>query len=94
MERRRALNPNQIVTIGYLVLLVGIFYFFLLRPQQKRAKEHRELIESLSTGDRVVTIGGIHGTLKSIGDDSVVLEIADGVRVTVSKSAVGRKLES
>lgn len=87
------MNPNQIVTIGYLVLLVAIFYFFLLRPQQKRAKEHRELVDSLNVGDRVVTIGGIHGVLKAIADDTVELEIADRVRVTASKSAIGRKVE-
>ena len=86
------MNPNQLVTIGYLVLLVGIFYFFLLRPQQKRAREHKELVDSLEVGDRVVTVGGIHGTLKSIDEDTVEMQVADGVRLTVSKSAVGRKI--
>jgi len=71
-------------------LLIAIFYFLLIRPQQKQRKEHARMIEGLKKGDQVVTQGGVHGSVYKIKDDTVALEVADGVRLRVSKSAIAR----
>jgi preprotein translocase subunit YajC len=71
-----------------LILIFVIFYFLLLRPQQKKAKEHRNFLDSLKAGDAVITSGGIHGRITSVEDAVVTLEIADKVRVRVSKSHI------
>lgn len=76
----------------FLALLIGIFYFMLIRPQKKQAEHRRALIESVETGDEVITIGGIHGTVQSIDDDDMQLEIAPGTVVTFVRSAIARKL--
>jgi preprotein translocase subunit YajC len=76
----------------FLALLIGIFYFMLIRPQKKQAEHRRALIESVETGDEVITIGGIHGTVRSIDDEDMQLEIAPGTVVTFVKSAVARKV--
>ncbi len=75
-----------------LVLLVGIFYFLLIRPQQRRVRRQRDLIASLEVGDEVVTIGGILGRITDMDDESVTLDIAPGTQVRLVKSAVARKL--
>jgi len=71
-----------------LVLLFVVFYFLLIRPQQKRAKQQKLFIENLKKGDKVITSGGLYGTITGITDDSVTIEIAEKVRVRVLKSAV------
>jgi len=71
-----------------LVLIMVIFWFLLLRPQQKRAKEHRSMVESLKKGDKVMTNGGIFGQITDVKDDTVKLEIADGVRIKIQRDAV------
>jgi len=71
-----------------LLLLFAIFYFILIRPQQKRAKEHRIMLENLKRGDRVVTAGGLYGTITNLEGNVVTLEIADKVRVKVSKNSI------
>lgn len=73
------------------ILIVGmivIFYFFLIRPQSKRAKEHRELVSSLDKGDEVVTSGGILGKVTKVTDDYVVIEIATNMEIKLQKHAV------
>lgn len=77
--------------MGNLFLIVSfmlIFYFLLLRPQQKRQKQAQKMLESLKRGDRVITTGGIHGTILNVKDDVVTIKIDDNVKVDVSKSAV------
>ena len=76
----------------FLALLIGIFYFMLIRPQKKQAEHRRALIESVDIGDEVITIGGIHGTVRSIDDEDMELEISPGTVVTFVKSAVARKV--
>ncbi|MDZ7740352.1 MAG: preprotein translocase subunit YajC [Bacteroidota bacterium] len=71
-----------------LILIVVVFYFFFIRPQMKKTKEQRRFRESLKKGDKVVTIGGIHGKILEVKDTSVVLEIAQDVRITFEKSAI------
>ena len=70
-----------------LILIFVIFYFFLIRPQQKKAKEHKAMIESLKKGDKIVTSGGITGTITRVVDtDKVEVEIAENVTVTVIRA--------
>ncbi|MBI2236545.1 MAG: preprotein translocase subunit YajC [Magnetospirillum sp.] len=72
-----------------LVLIFVVFYFLLIRPQQKRQKEHREMVNALRRGDRVVTAGGIIGTVaKVVSDAELSVEIAEGVRVRVVRSSI------
>jgi preprotein translocase subunit YajC len=75
-----------------LVLIFVAFYFFAIRPQQKRAKAQRELVGSIGVGDRIVTLGGIHGRVESLDDDTIRLEVAPGTTITVVRSAVGRRV--
>jgi len=74
--------------IFMLVAMFAIFYFLLIRPQTKRAKAHRALIDSLSIGDQVVTAGGIHGKVAGMQDAVVVLEIATGVKIRINRSSI------
>lgn len=71
-----------------LVLLFVVFYFLLIRPQQKKAKQQRQFIDSLKKGDEVVTSGGIYGKVTGITNDTVTLEIAEKIRIKVLKSAI------
>lgn len=74
-----------------LALMVAIFYFLLIRPQQRRARQQRELVSSLAVGDEVVTIGGMFGTIQDMDDESVTLDVGSGTRVRFVKQAVARK---
>lgn len=71
-----------------LVLMFAIFYFLLIRPQQKKAKEHRALLEGIKKGDHVVTAGGVHGKVASVEDGIVGLEVATGVVIKITKSYI------
>jgi preprotein translocase subunit YajC len=75
----------------FLVLFGGIFYFMLIRPQRRRVQQHRALMSSLDLGDEVVTIGGLYGTVRRLGDEDIDLEVASGVTLRVLRSAVARK---
>ena len=68
-----------------MIFMVVIFYFMLIRPQQKKSKEHRQLLENLKRGDRVITNGGLIGTIVNIEDHLVIIEVADKVRVEVGR---------
>jgi len=71
-----------------LLLMFAIFYFLLIRPQQKKAKEHREMISNLKKWDRVVTSGGIHGRITSLDEGTVTVEIADKVKVKILRGNI------
>lgn len=71
-----------------LILMFVIFYFLLIRPQQKRQKEHREMINNLKKGDRIITGGGIYGRVTGVTDTALTVEIAEKVRVKVARSNV------
>ncbi|MCK5101075.1 MAG: preprotein translocase subunit YajC [Desulfobacteraceae bacterium] len=71
-----------------LIILLVIFYFLLIRPQQKRAKEHKEMVNNLQQGSRIVTSGGIHGTIASLDETTVTLEIAEKVKMKISRGNV------
>ena len=71
-----------------LVFIFIVFYFLLIRPQSKKAKEHKQMVEALAKGDEVVTNGGLLGKLTKIGDNFVELELADGVTVKLQRHAI------
>jgi preprotein translocase subunit YajC len=75
---------------GLLMILVifAIFYFLLVRPQMKKQKEHQAMVNSIKKGDKVVTTGGIHGTVVGLKDDIAIIKIAEEVKIEVSKSCV------
>ncbi len=74
--------------IIFLVLLFAVFYFLLIRPQQKRAKEHKKMVEAVAKGDEVVTNGGLLGKVIELGDNFLTLNIAEGVDVKLQRSSV------
>lgn len=74
--------------IFMLVALFAVFYFFMIRPQQKKQKEIQKMRDALTKGSKVVTSGGIHGTIKEVNDNYFIVNIADGVNVRVEKSMV------
>jgi preprotein translocase subunit YajC len=76
-----------------MVVIFVIFYFLLIRPQQKKQKELKAMLDNLAYGDNVVTSGGIHGKVTGLTDAIVTLEIADKVRIKVSRSAIGAILQ-
>lgn len=77
-------------SIIYIAILILAFYLLIIRPQQVRNKQMRELIASLSVGDRVITIGGMHGQVTAVTDETVLLKIYDSSVVEYEKSAVAR----
>lgn len=70
------------------LLIILVFYFLILRPQQKRQKDRQKLLESIKKGDKVITSGGMHGTIEGLEDKTVLLKIADNTKVKVERSAV------
>jgi preprotein translocase subunit YajC len=82
-------NQSTLIQFLPLVLIFVVFYFLLIRPQQKKAKDHRATLDALRRGDRVVTGGGIIGTVVRVDSpDEVVVDIADGVRVRIVRSTI------
>lgn len=73
-----------------MVILFVVFYFLLIRPQQKKAKEHRVMVEGLSKGDEAVTAGGILGKIRKVDENFVELEVADGVTLTIQRQQIGQ----
>ena len=82
-------GAGGIGTMHFIMLaMLGVFYFFMIRPQQKKQKEQKKFRENLAKGDKVITIGGIHGKITEVKDDSTLIEIAPNVIVKVEKSAI------
>ena len=76
---------SQLAPLLMMVLFVGVFYFLLIRPQQKKSREHQAMVSKLAAGDEVVTTGGLLGRVTEVGETFVTLEIADGVRVKIQR---------
>lgn len=74
--------------IIFPILIIAIFYFLIIRPQQTKAKQHKSFMANLKKGDTVVTSGGLYGKITGITDDAITMEIAEKVRIKVAKSAV------
>jgi preprotein translocase subunit YajC len=79
------MDPGPLI---FLAALAAVFWFVLIRPQRRRQQEHRALVLGLSQDDEVITAGGIFGTIRSVADDHVVLEVAPGTEIRVAKEAV------
>ena len=79
-------------TFLFPIILIVIMYFLMIRPQMKRAKEHKGMLDKLSKGDEVITSGGIAGVITDIGENFITVEVADNVRLRVQKAAVGNVL--
>lgn len=90
-EAPAAGGVGQLLSFAPLIILFAIFYFLLIRPQQKKAKDHREMISKLEKGDMVITASGIHGAITGVAEDTVTVEIADNVKVKVSKEYITSK---
>ena len=88
LQEQAATSTNGWMSLGMMLLIFVVFYFFLIRPQSKRQKEIRKFQDSLENGRRVITSGGIYGKIKEVKGEVVVLEVADNVRIKVSKSMV------
>jgi len=87
-----ASQGDPISTLFFMVVIFAVFYFMLIRPQAKRAKEHRTMVSALSKGDEVITTGGIYGKLTKVSDDYVEAEIADNTTVRLQRQAVASVL--
>jgi preprotein translocase subunit YajC len=81
-------GSGGLLSLWPIALIFVIFYFLLIRPQQKKQKQHQKMLESIKKGDRVVTSGGMYGTVVGVKENAVVLKIAENVKVEFAKSAV------
>lgn len=81
-------NGAGIMNIGLIVILFAVFYFFMIRPQQKKQKEIKKFRDALTKGDKVITAGGIYGKIRNVGTTTFDIEIAEGVRITIDKNSV------
>jgi preprotein translocase subunit YajC len=84
--------PEQYSGLITMVVMFGIFYFLFIRPQQKQRKERMAMLDSLKKGDKVISIGGIYGTISEIKEDSIRLKVGDNQELKMTREAVGHKL--
>ena len=90
-----ASGPGAVVTqLVFFAAIFGIFYFLLIRPQQKQKREREFMLSRVKKGDRIVTTGGLHGTVVGLGESTVTVKIADQVKVELDRSAIGRVQEA
>jgi preprotein translocase subunit YajC len=89
-----AAGPNPIASFVPLILIFIIMYFLLFRPQMRRQKEQQRVVSALKTGDRVVTGSGIHGLISNVKETTVILKVADNVKIEIEKSAVANVLKT
>ena len=82
-------TPDPLISFLPLILIFVVFYFFLIRPQNKRQKEHKEMVAALGVGDEVVTAGGVLGKVTEVKDQFVRIEVADGVQLRVQRHTIG-----
>lgn len=76
------------VGMGYMLIIVILMYFVLIRPQSQRQKQQQALIQSAKTGDKIIAAGGIHGVITNVKDTSVVMKIDEGVKIEIEKSSI------
>lgn len=84
--------PSLINALFLPVMLIVVFYFLLIRPQQKKQKDHRAMLETLSVGTEIVTGGGVLGKVTELGEQFITVEIADGVKVKIQRHSIGAVL--
>ncbi len=85
-----ASEPSPFLQFVPLIFLFVVFYFLLIRPQQKKQKDHATMLSKLEKNDEIVTAGGVHATVISVGEKTAIIRIADNVRVEIEKSAVSQ----
>ncbi len=83
-----AQRPSTMMSFMPIVLIFLIFYFLIIKPQKRKQLEHQKMIQALKKNDEIITIGGIHGTVLNVKDKSIVLRIADDIKIEVQKTAV------
>ena len=83
-----AAGPSPIIQFLPLIFLFVIFYFTLIRPQQKKQKDHADMVSALDKNDEVITVGGVHATVISVGDKTAIIRIADNVKIEIEKSSI------
>lgn len=89
LQASTSANPyGQFILLGGIMI---VFYFFMIRPQQKKQKEQKKFRESIKTGDDVVTIGGLYGKVVQVNDDSIVLDVDRGVKLTFTRDAISQE---
>lgn len=86
-------SQAMIYQVVMWVGIIGVFYFFMIRPQQKKARDQKELLAGIQKGDQVVTIGGMHGKVFLVDETTVTLDLDKGVKLTFDKSAVSRTVK-
>ncbi|MEX0665258.1 MAG: preprotein translocase subunit YajC [Acidimicrobiia bacterium] len=79
--------------IAWFVLLAAVFFFLVVRPQRRQIAAHRALVSRLQVGDEVITAGGLYGTIRALRDETIELEVADGVVVRMARGAIARAVE-
>jgi preprotein translocase subunit YajC len=84
---------NWLYTGIFLAVIIGMFYFLMIRPQRKRQKQQQEMMEQLKRGDRVITAGGIYGQIESVSEDSIVIKVESGATMRVTRSSIAGKVE-
>lgn len=84
----QAAAGNGLMGFLPMILIIVVFYFFMIRPQMKKSKEHKKYIEALKVNDKVVTTAGIHGRIMEVNETSILLDVGNGVKIRFDKSAV------
>ena len=84
-------NTSMIYNVLLWVAIIGVFYFFMIRPQQKKQKDQKSFVDNLKKGDSVVTIGGMHGRIVSVEGNTITLDVDRGVKLTFEKSSISRE---
>lgn len=85
-------GDGGIIGLAFPLILLGVFYFLMIRPQQKRAKEHQGMVEGLKKGDEIISAGGLAGTVTAVGDVFITVKVANNVEVRVQKASVASLL--
>ncbi|MDD5189803.1 MAG: preprotein translocase subunit YajC [Dehalococcoidales bacterium] len=85
-------TQSFLVMIGFIVLLFVMMYFLTIRPQRKRQQEHTKMMQSIQRGDRVITIGGLYGTVENVTEDSITIKVESGTTMRFIKSAIASKV--
>lgn len=83
---------DPMTSLIFMIVIFAVFYFLLIRPQAKRAKEHKQMVSALNKGDEVITSGGIYGKLSNVSEDLVEVDIADGTTVKMQRQAISSVL--
>jgi preprotein translocase subunit YajC len=88
------MQPNQppvLMQFLPLIFFIGIFYFLLIRPQQKKQKQHKEMVASIKKNDRIVTVGGIHATVVNVKNNTLIIRIDDNTKAEIDKNSIAAK---